>query len=111
MTELIAGPVSVTVHTDCAFQNLSNSGTQAGFLISITSDFPREKKKDEEVHGKIAAAVIAWKSAKIRRVVRSTFGAELIECLTAFDEAARVREMLEEILFGKKSRIQQLDKG
>jgi hypothetical protein len=101
-------PINITVHTDSAFQNLANSGTQAGFLITVTPDFQRQEKKDEEAYGKVSAVVIGWKSAKIRRVVRSTFGAELMECLTAFDEAARVREMLEEIIHGKKTREQQL---
>jgi hypothetical protein len=48
----------------------------------------------------IKAAVISWRSNKHRRVLRSTFSAELLSATTAFDEASWTTMLFQEIVTG-----------
>ena len=56
----------ILAYSDAAFQNLPEAGSQGGFLISI-ANYP-----SSSLQSRIRSALISWKSAKIRRVVRST---------------------------------------
>lgn len=57
------------VHTDAAFANAKKQGTQAGYLVGVTTDELRE--------GKPAPwSPCVWKSYRLRRVVGSTFAGE-----------------------------------
>ena len=58
--------------SDASFNNYSDGSTHAGFIIFIAETNTNK------------SAVLAWKSAKLRRVARSTLAAEcfsIIECL------------------------------
>lgn len=57
------------VHTDAAFANAKKQGTQAGYLVGVTTDELQE--------GKPAPwSPYVWKSYRLRRVVGSTFAGE-----------------------------------
>ena len=59
----------VCLHTDAAFANAKKQGTQAGYLVGITTD--------EMQAGKPAPwSPCAWKSYRLKRVVGSTFAGE-----------------------------------
>ena len=59
----------ICLHTDAAFANAKKQGTQAGYLVGITTD--------EMQAGKPAPwSPCAWKSYRLKRVVGSTFAGE-----------------------------------
>ena len=68
-----AVPISklrICLHTDAAFANAKKEGTQAGYLVGITTDAPPED-------GRTAPwTPAAWKSYRLKRVVGSTFAGE-----------------------------------
>jgi hypothetical protein len=86
--EKIQGKLCITAFTDAAFQNINNEETQGGMLICIHS---------RETQG-VNAAVLDWHSLKLRRVVRSTFAGETIQCSTTFDSAVYLRDLMDEVL-------------
>ena len=59
----------ICLHTDAAFANAKKQGTQAGYLVGITTDEMQE--------GKPAPwSPCAWKSYRLKRIVGSTFAGE-----------------------------------
>ena len=59
----------ICLHTDAAFANAKKQGTQAGYLVGVTTD--------EMQAGKPAPwSPCAWKSYRLKRVVGSTFAGE-----------------------------------
>jgi len=91
----LPGTQSIVAFGDAAFQNLRNGGSQGGQIICIAGE-----NFESTVDKNISASIIAWKSNKISRVVRSTFSAELLSQMTNFDLACWIRTFYEEILFG-----------
>ena len=79
--------------SDAAFQNLSNGGSQGGHVITITPD--------KSVAGRFPCAVIAWQSHRVRRVVRSTIAAEIMEAGSLIDRVFWVRSLFNEVVTGK----------
>ena len=67
-----AVPISklrICLHTDAAFANAKKGGTQAGYLVGITTDALED--------GRTAPwTPAAWKSYRLKRVVGSTFAGE-----------------------------------
>ena len=84
-------PVEVIAFSDAAFQNLPDAGSQGGMLISL-AQHPTHHKSTAT-----PACLISWKSSRIKRVVRSTFAGELLQCSSTFDHAAHVRDLYDEI--------------
>ena len=99
----LRGQLRVIAYSDAAFQNLPDAGSQGGFLVSI-SEFPQV-----ETVSHVSSALIAWKSSKIKRVARSTFASETLQCSTTFDHAARLRDLFDEIFFGRVQPILRMN--
>ena len=79
---------SVECYSDAAFGNLSNGGSQGGYVIFITdSDGNR--------------CVVTWQSKRIKRVVKSTLAAETLALLDCAEAGVYVAKLLSESL--KKS--------
>ena len=74
------------VYSDAAYGNLSNSGSQCGYLILITD-------KDETVRNPVT-----WKSVKLDRVCSSTLAAESLALLKAVDHALFIQQTLKQML-------------
>ena len=69
--------VKIAVYADASLANLPDGGSQGGYLVFLVDQDGR-------------AALIDWKSFKIRRVVRSTLAAETLAMADAVDAAAFV---------------------
>ena len=59
----------ICLHTDAAFANAKKQGTQAGYLVGITTD-------DMQAGKPAPWSPCAWKSYRLKRVVGSTFAGE-----------------------------------
>ena len=88
------GKISVTAFADSAFQNLDRQGSQGGQMIGLTSE------------GSNQFVTVSWKSARIKRVVRSTFSAELLSQSNSFDTASWIRELYDEMRSGKRKSME-----
>ena len=86
----LTGPMKVLAFSDAGFQNLPDGGSQGGFLVSVAAE-------SEVKDGGVRSVLLSWRSSKIRRVVRSTFAAETLQCTTTFDYAAWTRDLLFEM--------------
>ena len=75
----------ITVFADASLGNLPDGGSQAGYLVFLVDDEGN-------------AALIDWKSYKIRRVVRSTLAAETLAMSDAVDSAMLVALTWSEML-------------
>ena len=75
---------SLLVYTDASYANLENSGSQGGNIIFLLGD-----------NG--SSAPLSWQSRKLKRVVRSTSGAENQVLLDGIDNAVLIKTMLLEI--------------
>ena len=67
----------IAVYADASLANLPDGGSQAGYLVFLVDRLGK-------------AALIDWKSSKIRRVVRSTLAAETLAMADAVDAALLV---------------------
>ena len=76
----LEGKLALNVYSDASYGNLSNGGSQRG-TISFLSD------------GEGNQNVVEYKSNRIKRVCRSTFGAELLACNASVDLALYHRAM------------------
>ena len=77
--------LKIAVYADASLANLPDGGSQAGYLVFLVDRFGR-------------AALIDWKSYKIRRVVRSTLAAETLAMADAVDAAAFVAATWKELV-------------
>ena len=93
----LSSPSRILAFSDSAFQNLPDAGSQGGFLVSV-AEYPVLTHQTT-----VSSCLIAWKSAKIKRVVRSTFAAETQQCGTTFDHSARIRVLHDEVMYGPKT--------
>ena len=78
--------VKLLTYSDASFGNLSNSGSQCGYLILITD---REEKVKNPV---------TWKSVKLDRVCHSTLAAESLALLKAVDHTIFIQKTIKEML-------------
>ena len=110
----LSGPLEVVAVSDAAFRNLDDSGSQGGFLVMLCEQQKQEHTTVKRVKGtrmqskKVRGCVLTWRSARIQRVVSSTFAAETLSALAAFDSAAAVRNLFQEITIGLPSRSDAL---
>ena len=95
----LPGQLSVLAFSDASFQNLSDAGSQGGFLVSITSDPSHllDMRAPDHDYQATPSVLISWKSARIKRVVRSTFAGELLQCSSTFDNSAHIRDLYDQI--------------
>ena len=77
--------LKIAVYADASLANLPDGGSQAGYLVFLVDRCGR-------------AALIDWKSHKIRRVVRSTLAAETLAMADAVDAAAFVAATWKELV-------------
>lgn len=78
--------LKLAVYSDAAYNNLANSGSQAGYLI-LLSDM------DETILNPVA-----WKSVRIDRVCRSTLAAESLALSAAADHVLFIKENLKKLV-------------
>lgn len=79
--------LSLTVFSDASMGNLTDGGTQGGYLSLLTGE-----------KGKFSP--IAWNSKRVRRVVRSTLAGETLAMAEAIDTAVYLSMLLSELWTG-----------
>ena len=75
----------ILVYSDASFQNLPNGGSQGGYIILL---FDSASKK---------AVCLYWSSRKVRRVARSTLGAETLALQDGLDCAVFFQKLWKQI--------------
>ena len=79
------------LHTDAGFQNSRNGGSQAGYVLGVTTDGLRS--------GEVAPwSPIAWRSHRLKRVVSSTLAAETQSMLNGLGHAEWLAAHFAELL-------------
>ena len=76
--------LNIKVFTDASFNNLPNGGSQGGQIVFLCDDNNK-------------CCPLSWNSSRIRRVVRSTIGAETLSLIEGCDTALYISEMVSEI--------------
>ena len=85
--------LKIVIFSDASYGNLRNGGSQGGHIVLLCDD-------------KGNCSPISWSSKKLKRVVRSTLGAETLAAVDAIDSAYLMSEILKEILsFRKEEKI------
>ena len=82
----IKNGVRLLTYSDASFGNLSNNGSQCGYLILISDKDGRVKNP------------VCWKSVKLDRVCYSTLAAESLALLKAADHTIFIQQTLRQIL-------------
>ncbi|XP_063688395.1 uncharacterized protein LOC134821623 [Bolinopsis microptera] len=82
----IKNGVRLLTYSDASFGNLSNNGSQCGYLILISDKDGRVKNP------------VCWKSVKLDRVCYSTLAAESLALLKAADHTIFIQQTLQQIL-------------
>ena len=80
----------IVSYTDAAFANLSDGGSQGGYLIFLVND-----------NGD--CCLLSWESKRIRRVVRSALAAECLALSECIDASIYVSILFKELLYGDTS--------
>ena len=75
---------SLLLFTDASYANLENCGSQGGSIVFLQGE-----------NG--STVPISWQSKKLKRVVRSTSGAETLALLDGIDNCVLIKTMLQEI--------------
>ena len=83
--------IHVAVYSDASFANLRDGASQGGNIIFLRDDLGN-------------SAPLSWSSKRIKRVVRSTLGAETLSAVDALDSAYLVTQILKEMYPEKKDR-------
>ncbi len=103
----LQGQLRVLSYSDSAFQNLPQGRSQAGYAILIaeeeTTNSPAVKFQDGDTTTytrDVRTALMSWKSSRHRRVVRSTFSAELLASSALFDSASWFTSLFTEVTTG-----------
>ena len=105
------GPLRVLAYSDSAFQNLDQGRSQAGHLVMIaeedsagTAPVSIQAGDATFLTRDIKVALMSWKSSRHRRVVRSTFSAELLASTNSFDSASWFASLFAEMTTGVQVR-------
>lgn len=78
--------LKIVVHSDASFGNLNQGvGSAAGYVVFLVGENGR-------------CCPLAWKSNKIKRVVRSTLAAETLALVDSLEDACYLRKILLELL-------------
>ena len=86
---VLTGNVYLECYSDASFANLSDCGSQGGFIIFLADESGNK-------------CPIMWKSRKVRRVVKSTLAAETLALLEVAESAYYIGKILEDIGIGKE---------
>ena len=78
---------SLECYSDASFANLSDSGSQGGFVICLKDASGRR-------------CPLMWKSRKVRRVVKSTLAAETLALLDCAEAAVYLAKVLSQVYSG-----------
>ena len=76
---------SIICYADASFKNLSDGGSQGGFLIFLYNENTN------------CLIPIQWQSKRIKRIVRSALAAECLALQDGVDAAYLIRELIKEI--------------
>ena len=82
----------LVVYSDASFGNLDLGGSQGAYVIFI-------------VNQQNNAALIAWKSHRIKRIVRSTLAAETLALSDAVDFAYMINIMISKLVFSENVKL------
>ena len=82
----------IVVYSDAAHGNLSNGGSQGGYIIFLCG---HENN----------CVPLNWQSKRIRRVVRSSLAAETLALSDALDDAVYMMKLFSEIMFNNYYKI------
>jgi hypothetical protein len=77
------GECSIECYSDASFGNLTDGGSQGGYIVFIVDDIGRR-------------CPVTWQSRRIRRVVKSTLAAETLALLDSAEAGLYVARMLAE---------------
>merc|ERR1712055_588828 len=80
--------VYLKVYTDASFKNLVNGNSQGGHIVFLTDGYN--------------SCPLVWKSAKIKRVVKSTVAAETLALADGCETAFMLSKLVSEVITGKK---------
>ena len=80
-------PLKLCVHNDASWGNIGEGGSQGGAYLTIAEDKPQGARFNS----------INWASRRIRRAIRSTFGAETLSLVDGIDSALVIRYLYNEI--------------
>ena len=80
----------IVVYTDASFNNLPNGGSQGGQVVFLADDNDN-------------SCPLAWKSNRIKRVVKSTLAAETLSFVEGCDMGIFLSKMISEIISGDNS--------
>ena len=86
---MIKESLRLQLFTDASFNNLPNGGSQGGQIIFLAD-------------AKNNVCPIYWKSSKVKRVVRSTIGAETLSLSEGCDIALFTNKLISEIIYKNK---------
>ena len=84
---------NIHVYADASYGNLPNGGSQGGHIIFLVD------KRGQ-------CAPVAWCSKKIKRVVRSTLGAETLSAVDSLDSSHLINKIFSELLNLKEREIE-----
>ena len=79
----------LAVYSDASYRNLTNGASQGAFIIFLTDDSH--------------CCPIFWSSTRLKRIVKSTLGAETLALAEGCDTAFMISKMIGEIINDKKS--------
>ena len=77
------------VYTDASYDNLPYGGSQGGHIIFLSDSYNN-------------SCPIAWRSTKIKRVVKSTLAAETLAFVDGAEQAFLMSNLIAEIIYNKK---------
>ena len=81
--------LKLCVYTDASYDNLPYGGSQGGHIIFLSDSYNN-------------SCPIAWRSTKIKRVVKSTLAAETLAFVDGAEQAFLMSHLLAEIIYKKK---------
>ena len=81
--------LKLCVYTDASYNNLPYGGSQGGHIIFLSDSYNN-------------SCPIAWRSTKIKRVVKSTLAAETLAFVDGAEQAILMSHLISEIIYNKK---------
>jgi hypothetical protein len=85
------GTLGLWCYADAANQDMGRGGSRGGMLLMVGS--VKEGQHGQEVQG----SLLGWSTARIKRVVSSTFSGELLQQAAAFDRARWTALLIQEM--------------
>ena len=88
----MSGPIELRIYADAALLNRDDGRSQAGSAICVSPQTCPGSPRSSTV------AVMGWRSSVLKRVVTSSFSAELVNLSIAFDEVAWTANLITDVL-------------